>query len=142
MSAGDYTACKEWRDRLILKRNKSSLTLSTGSKEVSARVGWKIHICYWWFFWPMGCKHCNTNESSVLVARETMLKKYTSFGCIPWDYLVQPINFSATPYMWIIIIVMPSARISLTLSRHPSLSFIASGRSSGLHPISTQSCCM
>ena len=35
-----------------------------------------------------------------------------------------------------------SARISLTLSRHPSQSSIASGRSSGLHPISAQSCCM
>ena len=34
------------------------------------------------------------------------------------------------------------ARISLTLSRHFSLSFIASGRSSGLHPISSHSCCM
>ena len=34
------------------------------------------------------------------------------------------------------------ARISLTLSRHFSLSFIASGRSSGLHPVSSQSCCM
>ena len=37
---------------------------------------------------------------------------------------------------------MPPARISLTLSRHFSLSFIASGRSSGLHPISSHSCCM
>ena len=34
------------------------------------------------------------------------------------------------------------ARTSLTLSRHFSLSFIASGRSSGLHPISSHSCCM
>ena len=34
------------------------------------------------------------------------------------------------------------ARISLTLSRHFSLSFIASGRSSGRHPISSHSCCM
>ena len=34
------------------------------------------------------------------------------------------------------------ARISLTLSRHFSLSFIASGWSSGLHPISSHSCCM
>ena len=32
---------------------------------------------------------------------------------------------------------MPLARISLTLSCHFSLSFIASGRSSGLHPISS-----
>ena len=37
---------------------------------------------------------------------------------------------------------MPLARISLTLSRHFSLSFIASGRSSGLHPISSYSCCI
>ena len=35
-----------------------------------------------------------------------------------------------------------SARIPLTLSRYPSLSSIASGRSSGLHPVSAQSCCM
>ena len=34
------------------------------------------------------------------------------------------------------------ARISLTLSRHFSLSFIASGRSSGLYPVSSHSCCM
>ena len=38
--------------------------------------------------------------------------------------------------------VMPPARISLTLSRLFSLSFIASGRSSGLHPVSSHSCCM
>ena len=37
---------------------------------------------------------------------------------------------------------MPLARISLTLSRHVSLSFIASRRSSGLHPVSSHSCCM
>ena len=38
--------------------------------------------------------------------------------------------------------VVPLARISLTLSRHFSLSFIASGRSSGLQPVFSQSCCM
>ena len=38
--------------------------------------------------------------------------------------------------------VMPPARISLTLAHHFSLSFIASSRSSGLHPVSSQSCCM
>ena len=37
---------------------------------------------------------------------------------------------------------MPSARISLTLSGHLSLSFIASGRSSGLQPVSSLNCCM
>ena len=34
------------------------------------------------------------------------------------------------------------ARISLTLSRHSSLSFIALGRSSGQHPVSPHSCWM
>ena len=38
--------------------------------------------------------------------------------------------------------VVPLSRISLTLSRHFSLSFITSSRSSGLHPISSHSCCM
>ena len=38
--------------------------------------------------------------------------------------------------------VVPQARISQTLSRHFSLSFIASGRSLGLHPVSLHSCCM
>ena len=38
--------------------------------------------------------------------------------------------------------VVPLARISLTLSCHFSLSFITSGRSSGLHPVSSHSCCM
>ena len=37
---------------------------------------------------------------------------------------------------------MRPAQISLTLSLHVSLSFIASGRSSGLHPVSSHSCCM
>ena len=39
-------------------------------------------------------------------------------------------------------LVVPSAQISLTLSRHLSLSFIASARSSGLHPVSSQSYCI
>ena len=38
--------------------------------------------------------------------------------------------------------VVRPTRISLTLSLHVSLSFIASGRSSGLHPVSSHSCCM
>ena len=37
---------------------------------------------------------------------------------------------------------MLQARLSLILSRHFSLSFIASGRSSGSHPVSSHSCWM
>ena len=38
--------------------------------------------------------------------------------------------------------VVPPARISLTLSCHFSLSFIAFGRSSALHPVSSHNCCI
>ena len=38
--------------------------------------------------------------------------------------------------------VIPLAQISLTLSPHFSLSFFASGRSSGLYPISSHNCYM
>ena len=38
--------------------------------------------------------------------------------------------------------VVPPAQIFLTFSFRFSLSFIASGRSSGLHPVSSHSCCM
>ena len=38
--------------------------------------------------------------------------------------------------------VVPPVWIPLTLSHHFSLSFIASGRFSGLHPVSSHSCCM
>ena len=54
------------------------------------------------------------------------------FICILYEYLVQYHHHH----------VMPLARISLTLSRHFSLSFIVSGRSWGLHPVSSHSCCM
>ena len=56
-------------------------------------------------------------------------------------YLLQYIYI----YIIIIIIIIMLYRLyalSLTFSRHFSLSFIASGRSSGLHPVSSHSCCM
>ena len=37
-------------------------------------------------------------------------------------------------------LVVPPSRISVTISRHSSLSFITIGGSSGLHPVSSQSC--
>ena len=52
-------------------------------------------------------------------------------------------NFDA-PKIWICHHhhVVPPAWISLTLSHLFSLSFIASGRSWGLHPVSPHSCCV
>ena len=62
-----------------------------------------------------------------------------------WYYLIQ--TNQTKPFLQLYIYhhhhhVVPLARISLTLSRHFSLSFTASGRSSGLHPVSSHSCCM
>ena len=61
----------------------------------------------------------------------------------PGEDSINLCNVSSTFLIKIIIhhVVLP-AQISLTLSRHFSLSFIASDRSSGLHPISSHSCCM
>ena len=60
----------------------------------------------------------------------------------PYIYHHLPIYLPISPYIYHHHHVMLVARISLTLSRHFSLSFIASGRSSGLHPVSSHSCCM
>ena len=54
-------------------------------------------------------------------------------------------SISRAFYEQIIIIIIMSrlvARISLTLSRHSSISFIALGRSSGQHSLSSHSCWM
>ena len=86
---------------------------------------------------------CNINNS-------IFIQKYG----FKHSYQTQMILFSikqlfAYSHNWIQVLlshhhyfVVPSAQISLTLSRHPSLSFIASVRSPGLHPVSSQSCCM
>ena len=58
------------------------------------------------------------------------------------ESLCLPKESSCFPESLIYHHVVPLARISLTLSHHFSLSFIASGRSSGLHPVSSHSCCM
>ena len=52
------------------------------------------------------------------------------------------LHFEHTSYIYHHHHVVPLARISQTLSRHFSLSFIASGRSSGLHLVSSHSCSM
>ena len=64
-----------------------------------------------------------------------------------WDRVIVPVR---VPYICFKLFVfdrnhhhvVPLARISLTLSRYFSLSFIAFGSSLGLHPVSSHSCCM
>ena len=54
-----------------------------------------------------------------------------------WVHLAITLFFSLLHYHHHIVLV---ARISLTLSRHSSLSFIALGRSLRQHPVSSHSC--
>ena len=66
---------------------------------------------------------------------------YTDRGITTiWDIYMKIHICICNIYVWYIYHhhhhVVPLARISLTLSRHFSLSFIASGRSSGLHSVS------
>ena len=72
---------------------------------------------------------------SLFCERDTEQRK-TPAKAIIWIYFIQFHHHHHHHH------VVPPARISLNLSRHSSLSFIASGRSSGLHPVSSQSCCM
>ena len=77
---------------------------------------------------------------------ESSLKKVTFFTV--WENFLTVYNFKHPGKQSSIVnhhhhhYDMPLARISLTLSLHVSLSFIAFGRSSGLHPVSSHSCCM
>ena len=75
------------------------------------------------------------------------------YACLQFDYLPTGDNWSlfccSFNHVYETILhrhhhhyAVQPARISLTLSRHFSLSFIASGRSSRLHPISSHSCCI
>ena len=57
---------------------------------------------------------------------------------LPRGYLIKQTSCSSNHHHHVVLV----ARISLTLSRHSSLSFIASGRSSVRHPVSLHSCWM
>ena len=64
------------------------------------------------------------------------------FGYMLWHINSSGLFNPVYAYLYIYHHVMPLTRISLTLSRHFSLSFIAFGRSLGLHPVSSHSCCV
>ena len=80
--------------------------------------------------------------------RKRNLKKNPFLELIGYALVITilSLSLSLSIYIYIYIYhhhhVVPLARISLTLPRHFSLSFIAFGRSSGLHPVSSHSCCM
>ena len=81
-----------------------------------------------------------TKKVNMQLNKETKPNPGSVLTFLPWinSHYFLPVGLLHSSYH----LVMPSARISLTLSRHPSLLFIASGRSPGLHPLSSQSCWM
>ena len=68
--------------------------------------------------------------------KQTAVKKVIKYNNIIVYYIILFIHIYRHHH------VVPLAQIYLILSRHFSLSPIASGRSSGLHPVSSHSCCM
>ena len=100
-------------------------------------------IWFRWVLWHINHYRLFNAKSSLYI-----YIKYIGFGLV---------EFYGISTQWLIYPLMPNplytyhhhhhhvvlvARISPTLSRHFSLSFIASGRSSGLHPVSSHSCWM
>ena len=87
--------------------------------------------------------HLFTNKlmvDKIILVRWQYMKP---FKCVPKKWAQPHLKMLSTRYVHHhhhhVVLV---ARISLTLSRHFSLSFIASGRSSGQHPASSHSCWM
>ena len=100
----------------------------------SKALGLKINSCYCILF-----SNLKQKKNTTLLLVE--LLAVTWVPCI----LRQPLCVCIYIYIYIYHHhhhVMLVALISLTLSRHSSLSFIASGRSSGQHPVSSHSCWM
>ena len=110
------------------------------------------------FFLLQQCPTCNSYlswiVSEIAIKKNGDLQRHKENSLLTWYWYWFPWQFLlnlARKYIGTISTqssshhhhhVVPLARISLTLSRHFSLSFIASGRSSGLHPVSSHSCCM
>ena len=80
---------------------------------------------------------------SVNVFPSLLRCKLSSFGLVVFYGISTTVGyFMPNPIQIYHHHVVPLARIFLTLSCHFSQSFIASGRSSGLHPVFSHSCCM
>ena len=100
-------------------------------------------------YYVISVRERRPNLCDQIVANFLNASKMDSVKESDWDFWKQNDTLNQRNFLkWIIhhhhhyYHVVPLARISLTFSRHFSLPFIASGRSSGLHPLSSHSCCM
>ena len=81
-------------------------------------------------------------QKTVSIRRSSMKQSRTKYHTSNFELSIWSIKLSTYFCIYHHHLVVPLVRISLTLSRHFSQSFIASGRSSGLHPVSSHSCWM
>ena len=93
-----------------------------------------VLILHIWFFYFYVYLKCSPFYNSLFECTTPC----SNYGISTLEHFLRPLRFVFIKYHH----VVPLARISLTLARIFSLSFIASGRSSGLHPVSPHSCCM
>ena len=98
-------------------------------------------IWFGWVLWHINhCRLFNAKSSLYIYI------KYIWFGLVWFNGISTIVGYLMPNHLYTYHhhhhhVVRP-ARISLTISLHFSLSFIASDRSSGLHPVSSPSCCM
>ena len=123
------------RGLFIRKLTLHSLIIYSFVKTASASMFLKNHL-------PLPTSHSLSHYIYTERERERRQRErnYWCWSCI---YIYIYIYHRNAVYIYIYIYhIVPLARTSMTLSRHFSLSFIASGRSSGLHPVSSHSCYM
>ena len=84
--------------------------------------------------WHHGRPKCVTSTVSSWFKSKTISLRW--YEKLSWNNINNNNNNNSHHHIALV------ARISLTLSRHSSLSFIALGRSSGQHPASSHSCWM
>ena len=99
--------------------------------------------CIWQWAYSSGAQGNIEYHFIAIIPKSTLTQRVSSCRVPP----MSQIDLFNSSYHQISCInyhhhVVPLARISLTLSRHSSLSFIASCRSSRQHPVSSHSCWM
>ena len=112
-----FIKCYEYSNSNISDYQKNYLSINNHVR----LVGWVL-----WLINPSGLfniSHFKYNINNSI--------QFNSFICMKWK---------SSKYCY--VIPSSSARIFLTLSQYTSLSSISSSRSSRLHPVSAQSCCM
>ena len=90
--------------------------------------------------------NCDEKKTTLFLLKMLSTKPVKNYICLinmyKRDLALNKLYWLKWDYYHHYYHIVSPARISLTLFRHFSLSFIISGRSSGIHPVSSHSCCM